>query len=461
MKINEIIHSKLANIYLGSLSKHLEPARGVIVPCIDDIVHVFILELMEVPDLFPILKQDSLRERFKLAIHKWLNELLGEHTEKELWEFIKYQIRIGKIHAEININLHYVFHGIRIIKREVFSRIETHIETKEQQANCFFVVDELIDIVGALLSDSYFESLVKHETNALSLRINAMTHDVSMECERLRGLLFDWSRSTVKWLYQSTGLHNQQTLPLLRHSDFGLWVIYKSDLIFPQVEQATQLNLYVEQVDKILMGAIALREAGDNKNTFHNAVDDLHDSVSRTAWFISTIIDQTRKLDVGKDSLTKLFNRRYLDTILRRQTEISQKQGFSYAVLLVDIDYFKKINDTHGHDSGDTILKQVSHVLVSTVRTSDFLFRYGGEEFLVVVGNANDSIATRVAEKIRANFEGKNFETATGINLKVTCSIGVALYDGHPDYNQIVTRADEALYKAKQNGRNQVWLAKK
>jgi diguanylate cyclase len=125
-----------------------------------------------------------------------------------------------------------------------------------------------------------------------------------------------------------------------------------------------------------------------------------------------------------------------------------------FAVLLIDLDHFKNINDSYGHDSGDLVLQQAADLITSSVRVGDFIFRYGGEELLVVLVEIDAKRAMSVAENIRSRFAAEPLRVGEGKNVPVTVSIGVAAYNGHPDYERIVKDADDALYRAKNAGRN-------
>jgi diguanylate cyclase len=126
---------------------------------------------------------------------------------------------------------------------------------------------------------------------------------------------------------------------------------------------------------------------------------------------------------------------------------------------MVDIDFFKKINDTYGHDDGDKALVQLAEILTQAVRAGDFVFRLGGEEFLIIIGEAKENILQNVAEKIRMTVESAVFRLTDNKTLNVTVSIGTALHDGHPDFQRTVKLADNALYLAKESGRNKVVAA--
>ena len=119
----------------------------------------------------------------------------------------------------------------------------------------------------------------------------------------------------------------------------------------------------------------------------------------------------------------------------------------------------KQLNDTYGHEAGDLVLQQFASLLMNKSRAGDYLFRMGGEEFLLIMVDVNDSSAARAAEKIRRLIAEETFRLPQDANLHLTASLGLALFNGHPDYQQLLRRSDAALYEAKHNGRNRVVVA--
>ncbi|TVP52448.1 MAG: GGDEF domain-containing protein [Halomonadaceae bacterium] len=154
------------------------------------------------------------------------------------------------------------------------------------------------------------------------------------------------------------------------------------------------------------------------------------------------------------DPLTGLLNRRAMDQRLAAEHAHCERHGLNYAVLMADLDRFKRVNDTHGHDVGDQVLRQLSQRLLAAVRQEDSVSRWGGEEFLLMLQGASDESALQVAEKIRQAVAKEPFITSAG-SLTITVSLGVALYARGTSVNEVIVRADQALYQAKNNGRNQ------
>ncbi|MEM8533410.1 MAG: GGDEF domain-containing protein [Chloroflexota bacterium] len=161
-----------------------------------------------------------------------------------------------------------------------------------------------------------------------------------------------------------------------------------------------------------------------------------------------------------RDPLTGLFNRRYVDETLDLEIYRAQRSGLPIGVLLIDLDYFKQVNDTYGHDAGDTLLQVVADVLQDQVRSGDIVARYGGEEFLMVLpGIPYPPLAER-ADRIRVAIQRLQVVHAGQDLGQRSCSIGVALYPDHgPESTTIIKAADDALYAAKAAGRNQVVVA--
>ncbi|MGE4295743.1 MAG: diguanylate cyclase [Campylobacterales bacterium] len=157
-----------------------------------------------------------------------------------------------------------------------------------------------------------------------------------------------------------------------------------------------------------------------------------------------------------RDGLTGLYNRKFLDEFIDQIARQAVRAKTPYALLMLDIDYFKMVNDTYGHDVGDVIIKGLSDTLRESIRESDLAVRFGGEEFLVMLYNANEEGAMKVAEKIRERF-GKRAFSAAGETIRKTVSIGVSIYPEDADGMwKVIKYADIALYRAKNGGRNKV-----
>ena len=161
-----------------------------------------------------------------------------------------------------------------------------------------------------------------------------------------------------------------------------------------------------------------------------------------------------------RDPLTGLYNRRYLEESIQRELGRAKREQAPLAVIMLDLDHFKCINDKHGHSAGDKVLVAVSELLKRALRGEDLICRYGGEEFTLIMPGATLDIALLRAEHLRSSIEQLRIEVADDQQLNVTSSMGIAAYPNHGDDTQLLlSLADDALYEAKSAGRNQVHIA--
>ncbi|HEX5624013.1 MAG TPA: GGDEF domain-containing protein [Sulfuricurvum sp.] len=166
-----------------------------------------------------------------------------------------------------------------------------------------------------------------------------------------------------------------------------------------------------------------------------------------------TLMDKLRDSSL-RDGATRLYNRRFLEEFIDKSAEQALRSHVTYSILMIDIDYFKMVNDTYGHDAGDIVIKSLAEILQGTVRKADLPIRYGGEEFLVLLHNTTREGALLVAEKIRTQFSQKKYQFGSD-TIEKTLSIGIAHFPSDADSIwKVIKFADLALYEAKHSGRN-------
>jgi two-component system cell cycle response regulator len=171
---------------------------------------------------------------------------------------------------------------------------------------------------------------------------------------------------------------------------------------------------------------------------------------------LRTRLDQSLELAVT-DPLTGLYNRRFLVAQLGPLVQRAQCGGGPLSVMAIDLDHFKKVNDTFGHNVGDEVLKEFAMRLASNVRPSDFACRIGGEEFVVIMPATTGDVGCLAAERLRRHICGAPFHVSAPIErLDVSVSIGVAECQAGDDADSLLKRADDGLYEAKRAGRNRV-----
>ncbi len=153
------------------------------------------------------------------------------------------------------------------------------------------------------------------------------------------------------------------------------------------------------------------------------------------------------------DPLTGVNNRAAMDVSVTREVELSRRHGTPLSLVAIDIDHFKKINDKYGHAAGDRVLKSVAQVITATVRSSDMVFRYGGEEFMILLSSTGEQGAVQLAERIRKNVQSTEIRCDDTF-ISATISVGIAWLEEKDSDQTLFQKADKSLYVAKSSGRN-------
>ena len=216
--------------------------------------------------------------------------------------------------------------------------------------------------------------------------------------------------------------------------------------------------------NKRLIGSLNLGSLDPTRFTPALGTDFIEHMASIIAICLENVISNEMLKYIGlTDSLTGVYNRRYIDRRLLEEIARARRQAYRISCMYIDIDHFKQVNDTVGHQGGDEVLREVASRIKAELRLSDALGRFGGEEFVVLLIDADLASATMVAQRIRASIADRPFELSSGEPIPVSVSIGVAtLDDFERDHaiegvaQELVAHADTALYQAKEAGRNRV-----
>jgi diguanylate cyclase (GGDEF)-like protein len=216
--------------------------------------------------------------------------------------------------------------------------------------------------------------------------------------------------------------------------------------------------------NKRLIGSLNLGSLDDSRFSASLGTDFIEHMASIIAICLENVISNELLKYIGlTDSLTGVYNRRYVDRRLLEEIARARRQGYKLSCMYIDIDYFKQVNDSVGHLGGDDVLREVAARIKAELRQSDALGRFGGEEFVALLIDAELGSAVVVAERIRASIADLPFPINTGVTLDVTVSIGVATLTEtdrsepiETMAQQLIAKADHALYEAKESGRNRV-----
>ncbi|MEX0959479.1 MAG: diguanylate cyclase [Burkholderiales bacterium] len=199
-------------------------------------------------------------------------------------------------------------------------------------------------------------------------------------------------------------------------------------------------------------------DIGEDRSEFLRIVQTVAERTNLA--LVNLRLRETLRAQSIRDPLTHLYNRRFLEETLDMQESLARRKGTSIGLMMIDVDHFKAFNDTHGHDAGDQVLRELAKVLQTHTRTEDVACRYGGEELCVVLPGASPGITRGRADQLRRSVAELPLERAGTSLGQVTISIGVSSFPDHgANWHEVLKAADTALYRAKQQGRNRVAVA--
>lgn len=363
--------------------------------------------------------------------------------------------RLGEVHARVSIPMDFIYHGMQVIKTRCFSRfIEDCLDSNPTVLKPGVeYINDLFDTALSVISAAYLKRSLSDERSAQALRFRMASADLSIECERMKTELVLWTRDL---LFANSTAAVQYDCDVYS-SAFGAWLTHKAPIYFASVEGLGQLRGVVAILDEKARAVAEHQATGDAAKR-----DRLLSQFKRTAdevfWHLDQLVEQTQRDLDSKDPVTHLYNRRFLDSILRRENHIAKTGNESFALIMLDIDDFKGLNDSYGHAVGDRVLGEVASIILRAIRQTDFCFRYGGDELLILLTNATIDTAKVRAQTILRAVREAVILTDAGTEVRTTISVGCAAYIGHPDYETVTKRADAALYNAKMHGKNRVAL---
>ncbi len=310
-----------------------------------------------------------------------------------------------------------------------------------------------------LFNNVFFDDFIQQKKDEQNLCQHYISHNLAIEFEQSRADLLHWQRELMTLLFYPYSKVSTKNITPLSRSKFGLWIEHRAALLFYNQSEVKKIKTNLYQIDKQLVEVIHLNKT-EKWEQLAEQVTELDQLIITTDWLLDQVAKDIAKLENNKDPLTKMFTRRYLPNIIQHEIHYCLERNVSLGLIMVDLDYFKNINDLYGHTVGDSVLSITAAILSNSIRAYDYVFRYGGEEFLILINNTDSKNCQAIAEEIRTKVANHSFKDLPFIKDPITISLGVAMFDKHPDYEQLINQADQALYMAKKNGRNRVELYK-
>ncbi|MBF9232158.1 diguanylate cyclase [Microvirga alba] len=441
---------------LGSASLGTRRTVALVVEdAADELVAIFYSTLLQDEEAARFLSHSIVNERLHHSLRRWLTDLFVAQIADDVTLFSDRQKTIGDVHARIRIPIHLVMQGANLLKVALFQRLETTPLQRDDLWAALVYAGGLIDLAIEIMSQAFVRSTASRVQTDEAYRLFSLGQDITLERESQRAALMEWSQSVLFSLY---GTEQEAKLASISASEFGLWLHHRAGVMFQGSATLEHIERSMRSIDSDLLPQIAAARSG-SRSELPGLLEKLQAAIAEMKFLLADMFQSVAAIENGRDPLTQTLNRRFLPSILSREIAIATKNDTQFSVLMIDVDHFKQINDQWGHPAGDAVLRQIADVVLETCRLSDFVFRYGGEEFLVALVEMDSDAAFQIAERIRGAIEARDFISPDNTRLPVTVSVGIATFDGHPDFSYLIKAADHALYRAKQMGRNRCMIS--
>ncbi|WP_323664098.1 diguanylate cyclase [Pectobacterium carotovorum] len=450
---NQVITSEWMQLIATTSQKSFNLLRTLADQKASDFADAFYTYMLKDQEASLFLSSQQVHDRLHGSMSKWIVDILT-NTGDRLTDLINHQKKIGQIHARIGIPVDLVERGARRLKWHLYEDIAQVAEDKTLYFDAMRFASISMDIAIEVMSKTYSQSHDLAAKNEESYRLFSILENASMERERQNASLLNWENAFIFSVATGTPLSSIQDLS---DSEFGLWFNHKGKSSFSNIQGIRTIASIMTETDDYIRShsTTALLTQQD----YAPLLKTVRSKIYKINMLLGSLFDEVQKLESGKDTLTLLLNRRFLPTILRHEISLAMHSNTSLSIAMIDIDHFKTVNDTYGHAAGDNILKRIAEILYESTRNSDYVFRYGGEEFMIVLIETPKVAAHTIIERLRKKIQDHPIHLQNGESVTMTISAGIAVYSGHPDYECLIKAADDALYQAKANGRNRIEYA--
>jgi diguanylate cyclase len=406
------------------------------------------------PDGASFIAVPGARTQFDLRMRAWLEQLLVDQ-DRSVAQLVARQRAAGESLARMGFPIHLTARGMRRLKAWILNQLAGCGLNERELLQAAAYVSNLFDMALELRADGFLQDTLQQSRVNEAYRLHALSQNMAMERERQRAALMERGHAVLVEFHRSAS----GGLPRLGQADFGLWLRHRAAAVFEGQPEMHRVDELVGRIDTVLLPALEAAVRGDPAHWASTGalVANLQAELAAVKFITTEMFDRHIEVENGRDPLTRLLSRRFLPTILSREIALHRRTGQgSFSVVLIDLDHFKEINDQHGHDAGDLVLQHAAALIAASVRPSDFVFRYGGEEFVVVLVESDRDVGEGVARKLCQKLADSHVVLAGGQRVQVTGSFGVTTYNGLADYQLLLKTADRALYEAKRGGRNRV-----
>ena len=386
------------------------------------------------PHAEEFLSNEQVERQLKSAMERWIINVLSAQVD-DVERLIQIQHTVAEVHARIGIPVEIVEMGFRVLKKILYPVIFSSDYSAAEKLQVYHFSINSIDIAMEVMTRAFTFSDSSASKEDENYRIFSLLENAEEEKERQIASILSWEIDIIYKILLDSDLGS--SLPLSQ-ADFGLWFNHKGRHYFSGIAEVGHISRLIQDFDGIFNQTMRNTRNLNNRSLRVKFLLQIRNTVSQIITLLRELFEEVSRHEVGMDVLTKLLNRRFLPTIFKREIAHANRTGTPLSVLIIDVDKFKEINDTWGHNTGDEILRKVSQAFYDNVRSSDYVFRYGGDEFIIVLTEASENETLRTAERIRSRVEKTKLKAANGEDIALSLSIGAAMFNGHPDYERLI-----------------------
>ncbi|MGC9080087.1 GGDEF domain-containing protein [Sulfurihydrogenibium sp.] len=385
---------------------------------------------------------------FKSFVHKE-NLLYIKHTLKRVLEdkdkAVEFE-EIGHLFAESNILFIESVFVFDFLRKNFIAHLPNDIDLREAKR-----VERLFEDIINYFSKGYLKNYCIEKIENINFieeniipkeMIEVYSHHLKTHIDYLRNFLY----SIIDNKTFSVGDYNS--------CEFSIWLKREGRNFIDEEVMLKKVSI----LDHVFHNLINITEDYKKKGLYKEvffSINEIEDTFLQILTYMLYLNTKALTVEFSKDPLTGALTRRVFYTILKKHIDISELTKLPISIIMADLDFFKKINDTYGHLVGDEALKHFVRVIKENIRKSDYVFRFGGEEFIILLPHTSLKEAVEIAEKIRKSLESKPL-VVDGKEIKITASFGVRELNLSETIESNIKSADENLYRAKELGRNRV-----
>lgn len=430
--------------------------EGIVAASAGELADLFYATMLGDARAGPLLDHGIVDRRLRASMERWLRGLFCVGVP--LQEILRMQRHAGEAHARIGVAIEQVARGGRVLKRAIAARIAASELARQDLAQGVEYVYELVDIALDTMNTTYASDTARMARSDEAYRVFFLGQNMKAERERQKAQLLEWANEILaRYYWQTSAAPPERPAVGQPDSQFGLWLRHKASILFDGAEEIGRIEAAVARIEDDVVPRLS--QARTSHEDARALVATLNRNVEEIKTLLGTMFDRLIEAENGRDAVTRLFNRRYVPLVTRREIALAQQDGTGFAMLMLDLDRFGTLRDVLGLEGSDDALSQVADALTDSVRAGDFVFRVGDNRFLVLMVEAKRDAVLATAERLRDRVGTLKIRSPVQASATLTASVGVALFDGHPDYQRMLDRADEALRAAKDAGRNRCAIA--